>query len=140
MKACFSGAEAPLVKRRIVCGTDFSLNSAPAVEAAAALAKRLEKHLVLVHAARAEGVVLEVGPGMGMLTKHLLAHSEYQTYAVEADRDMVQIRRDDGTTGTVPLLAVDVRAPALVPYRTTLSVATSVRQRTVTPVAVPSCR
>lgn len=35
------------------------------------------------------GRVLEVGPGMGILTKHLLAHSEYVTYAVEADRDMV---------------------------------------------------
>ncbi|MFM8372882.1 MAG: 16S rRNA (adenine(1518)-N(6)/adenine(1519)-N(6))-dimethyltransferase RsmA [Bacteroidota bacterium] len=36
------------------------------------------------------GVVLEVGPGMGMLTKFLLAHKEYQTFAVEADRDMVE--------------------------------------------------
>lgn len=36
------------------------------------------------------GVVLEVGPGMGMLTKFLLAHGEYQTFAVEADRDMVE--------------------------------------------------
>lgn len=36
------------------------------------------------------GRVLEVGPGMGMLTKHLLAHPEYVTYAVEADRDMVE--------------------------------------------------
>jgi len=35
------------------------------------------------------GRVLEVGPGQGMLTKYLLAHSEYTTYAVEADRDMV---------------------------------------------------
>ncbi len=35
------------------------------------------------------GRVLEVGPGMGMLTKHLLAHTDYETYAVEADRDMV---------------------------------------------------
>lgn len=35
------------------------------------------------------GQVLEVGPGTGMLTKHLLAHTEYQTFAVEADRDMV---------------------------------------------------
>lgn len=33
--------------------------------------------------------VLEVGPGMGMLTKHLLSHREYKTFAVEADRDMV---------------------------------------------------
>lgn len=35
------------------------------------------------------GRVLEVGPGQGMLTKHLLAHTDYTTYAVEADRDMV---------------------------------------------------
>ena len=35
------------------------------------------------------GLVLEIGPGTGMLTKHLLAHTEYVTYAVEADRDMV---------------------------------------------------
>ncbi|MCB0544430.1 MAG: 16S rRNA (adenine(1518)-N(6)/adenine(1519)-N(6))-dimethyltransferase, partial [Saprospiraceae bacterium] len=34
------------------------------------------------------GCVLEVGPGMGMLTKHLLADTSYETYAVEADRDM----------------------------------------------------
>lgn len=36
------------------------------------------------------GRVLEVGPGMGMLTKHLLAHADYETWAVEADRDMVE--------------------------------------------------
>jgi len=35
------------------------------------------------------GRVLEVGPGTGMLTKHLLQHAEYTTYVVEADRDMV---------------------------------------------------
>jgi 16S rRNA (adenine1518-N6/adenine1519-N6)-dimethyltransferase len=35
------------------------------------------------------GRVLEIGPGTGMLTKHLLAHPEYTTFAVEADRDMV---------------------------------------------------
>lgn len=35
------------------------------------------------------GKVLEVGPGMGILTKQLLAHSEYRTWAVEADADMV---------------------------------------------------
>lgn len=34
--------------------------------------------------------VLEVGPGMGMLTKYLLANASYETYAVEADRDMVE--------------------------------------------------
>ena len=36
------------------------------------------------------GRVLEVGPGMGMLTKYLLKHDDYETYAVEADRDMVE--------------------------------------------------
>jgi 16S rRNA (adenine1518-N6/adenine1519-N6)-dimethyltransferase len=36
------------------------------------------------------GRVLEVGPGMGMLTKYLLEHKEYETSAVEADRDMVE--------------------------------------------------
>jgi len=36
------------------------------------------------------GLVLEVGPGMGMLTKYLLHHKEYETFAVEADRDMVE--------------------------------------------------
>ncbi len=35
------------------------------------------------------GIVLEVGPGMGMLTKFLLANPDYDTYAVEADADMV---------------------------------------------------
>ena len=40
--------------------------------------------------ARETGLVLEVGPGMGMLTKYLLKHTEYVTYAVEADRDMVE--------------------------------------------------
>ena len=35
------------------------------------------------------GRVLEVGPGTGMLTKHLLAHNAWSVYAVEADRDMV---------------------------------------------------
>jgi 16S rRNA (adenine1518-N6/adenine1519-N6)-dimethyltransferase len=35
------------------------------------------------------GVVLEVGPGMGMLTKFLLSNSACTTWAVEADRDMV---------------------------------------------------
>ncbi len=39
-------------------------------------------------------LVLEVGPGMGMLTRHLLAHSDqYTTYAVEADPDMVSYLR-----------------------------------------------
>lgn len=40
--------------------------------------------------AEAQGRVLEVGPGMGMLTKYLLARPEYQSFAVEADRDMVE--------------------------------------------------
>jgi 16S rRNA (adenine1518-N6/adenine1519-N6)-dimethyltransferase len=35
------------------------------------------------------GKVLEVGPGMGMLTKQLLTRPGYELYAVEADRDMV---------------------------------------------------
>lgn len=35
------------------------------------------------------GKVLEVGPGTGMLTKHLLQNPAFVTYAVEADRDMV---------------------------------------------------
>ncbi len=35
------------------------------------------------------GLVLEVGPGQGMLTKYLLANAAFTTYAVEADRDMV---------------------------------------------------
>ena len=35
------------------------------------------------------GRVLEVGPGTGMLTKHLLAQPGWTVYAVEADRDMV---------------------------------------------------
>lgn len=36
------------------------------------------------------GRVLEIGPGMAMLTKHLLAHPEYVTFAIEADPDMVE--------------------------------------------------
>jgi 16S rRNA (adenine1518-N6/adenine1519-N6)-dimethyltransferase len=52
-----------------------------------AIAARIADSLQL---AAATGRVLEVGPGMGMLTKHLLAHAEYLTYAVEADRDMVE--------------------------------------------------
>jgi len=35
------------------------------------------------------GKVLEIGPGMGMLTKYLLAKPTYTTWAVEADHDMV---------------------------------------------------
>ncbi len=41
-------------KTSIVCGTDFSEQAAQAVEAAAALAKRLNEPLVLVHAVDAE--------------------------------------------------------------------------------------
>lgn len=39
--------------------------------------------------AAAVGRVLEVGPGTGMLTRHLLEHPEYALWAVEADRDMI---------------------------------------------------
>ena len=40
------------------------------------------------------GKVLEIGPGMGMLTKQLLAHADvYQTWAVEADTDMGEYLR-----------------------------------------------
>lgn len=51
------------------------------------IAERIADSLLL---AKETGTVLEVGPGMGMLTKYLLGHAEYQTYAVEADRDMVE--------------------------------------------------
>ncbi|MEO6757944.1 MAG: 16S rRNA (adenine(1518)-N(6)/adenine(1519)-N(6))-dimethyltransferase RsmA [Saprospiraceae bacterium] len=44
-----------------------------------------------LQAAGRTGLVLEVGPGQGMLTKYLLAHTDYTTYAVEADRDMVDV-------------------------------------------------
>jgi 16S rRNA (adenine1518-N6/adenine1519-N6)-dimethyltransferase len=37
----------------------------------------------------AVGKVLEVGPGKGILTRQLLAHAGYETWCVEADRDMV---------------------------------------------------
>lgn len=37
------------------------------------------------------GRVLEIGPGTGMLTRILLADPEYTTWAVEADRDMVDV-------------------------------------------------
>lgn len=36
------------------------------------------------------GCVLEVGPGMGMLTQYLLQHPEFELFAIEADRDMVE--------------------------------------------------
>jgi 16S rRNA (adenine1518-N6/adenine1519-N6)-dimethyltransferase len=51
-----------------------------------AIAQRIADSLLQ---ATQTGRVLEVGPGMGMLTKFLLAHPEYATYAVEADKDMV---------------------------------------------------
>jgi 16S rRNA (adenine1518-N6/adenine1519-N6)-dimethyltransferase len=41
------------------------------------------------------GLVLEVGPGQGMLTRQLLGKPEYTLYAVEADRDMVQMLEKD---------------------------------------------
>jgi 16S rRNA (adenine1518-N6/adenine1519-N6)-dimethyltransferase len=50
------------------------------------IAEKIASSLLL---AGQTGRVLEVGPGMGMLTKHLLARPEFETYAVEADRDMV---------------------------------------------------
>jgi 16S rRNA (adenine1518-N6/adenine1519-N6)-dimethyltransferase len=51
------------------------------------IAERIAESLLQ---AQRTGRVLEVGPGQGMLTKHLLARSaDYATYAVEADRDMV---------------------------------------------------
>ena len=51
------------------------------------IAARIADSLLL---AAQTGNVLEVGPGMGMLTKHLLAKKDFQTWAVEADRDMVE--------------------------------------------------
>lgn len=45
--------------------------------------------------ATAVGRVLEVGPGRGMLTRQLLAHADYQTWAVEADPDMVAVLQTD---------------------------------------------
>lgn len=51
-----------------------------------AIAERIANSL---QRAEATGQVLEVGPGMGMLTKYLLANTGYTTFAVEADRDMV---------------------------------------------------
>ena len=35
------------------------------------------------------GKVLEIGPGMGVLTKYLLEHQEYETSVIELDRDSV---------------------------------------------------
>lgn len=51
------------------------------------IAARIAESLQL---AGATGRVLEIGPGMGMLTQQLLQHrDQYQTWAVEADADMV---------------------------------------------------
>ena len=41
------------------------------------------------------GLVLEIGPGTGMLTRHLLHQGGYTLYAVEADRDMVALLQRD---------------------------------------------
>jgi 16S rRNA (adenine1518-N6/adenine1519-N6)-dimethyltransferase len=40
-----------------------------------------------------EDIVLEVGPGTGLLTKHLLERYGEQLHAVEADADMVKVLR-----------------------------------------------
>jgi 16S rRNA (adenine1518-N6/adenine1519-N6)-dimethyltransferase len=41
------------------------------------------------------GKVVEVGPGRGILTRQLLAKTEFETYAVEADRDMVEFLQEN---------------------------------------------
>lgn len=41
------------------------------------------------------GRVLEVGPGTGMLTRHLLARKDFTLWAVEADRDMVEVLKNN---------------------------------------------
>lgn len=51
------------------------------------IAERIAESMLL---APQTGCVLEVGPGMGMLTKYLIGHTDYETFAVEADRDMVE--------------------------------------------------
>jgi 16S rRNA (adenine1518-N6/adenine1519-N6)-dimethyltransferase len=33
--------------------------------------------------------VLEVGPGMGVLTKYLIEHTEYETYAIDIDKESI---------------------------------------------------
>lgn len=35
------------------------------------------------------GAVLEIGPGMGVLTKHLLEHSRFKTYALDVDTESI---------------------------------------------------
>ena len=39
--------------------------------------------------AKEQGKVLEIGPGLGVLTKYLLEHKEYETSVIELDRDSV---------------------------------------------------
>ncbi len=41
------------------------------------------------------GRVLEIGPGTGMLTRQLLAFSEFETWAIEADPDMVVVLQNN---------------------------------------------
>lgn len=41
--------------------------------------------------AASTGKVLEIGPGTGVLTRQLLDHPEFELWAVEADRDMVEV-------------------------------------------------
>lgn len=53
-----------------------------------AIAARIASSMQL---ARQTGRVLEIGPGTGVLTRFLLANPEYTTWAVEADRDMVDV-------------------------------------------------
>jgi 16S rRNA (adenine1518-N6/adenine1519-N6)-dimethyltransferase len=53
------------------------------------------------------GKVLEVGPGMGMLTRHLLANPAFETWAVEADPDMVAYLRQHLPALGPRLLAAD---------------------------------
>lgn len=38
--------------------------------------------------------VLEIGPGMGVLTQYLLKNESFQTYAVEIDRESVEYMKD----------------------------------------------
>ena len=46
----------------------------------------------IVESLKAEGInhVLEIGPGMGVLTKYLLQNPEYETSVVEIDRESVE--------------------------------------------------
>ena len=45
----------------------------------------------IVESLKANGLdkVLEIGPGMGVLTRFLLEHQEYETSVIEIDRDSV---------------------------------------------------